>query len=115
MITLADLYWLVLAFLILVLWWRTALVREYATQHAKRYCHQHDLQWLDQNLVLTKRKLTRQARLVFQIERSYTFEFATTGRLRYQGVVTMHGNRLSGIVTDAYEEPDQPDSDSSEV
>lgn len=106
MITIYTLYQLLGAGAIVFWWWRSIQRKEMAQAHAKRYCQTMDLQWLDQNLVLRKRRWIRETALLWHVERYYEFEFATTGKYRHLGFVIMQGHQVRQIVTDPYEMED---------
>lgn len=64
---------------------------------AKRYCEQHGVQFLDQNVVLNGVKFARSTQQLFAIQRRYYFEFSSVGDHRYQGIVVMLGNRIDMV------------------
>lgn len=110
MLTIYTLYQLLGVGAVVFWWWRSIQRKELAQAHAKRYCKTMDLQWLDQNLVLRKRRWNRVATLFWQVERYYEFEFATTGKYRHIGYVIMDGRQLRQIITDPYEVEEDPDT-----
>jgi len=102
-----DLYWLTLAGLVISFWWQSIQLRERALLHVKQYCKKMDLQWLDQNLVRKRIRIIFVTKIYWRLERSFQFEFTTTGEHRYRGVIVMLGKQLKTIETDPYEVPDE--------
>ncbi|MBJ7554246.1 DUF3301 domain-containing protein [Marinomonas spartinae] len=90
-----------IAFLLLVItlvwgWWRNGAVREQAILLAKQHCAKHNLQLLDDSVSRNRWKVTWQHGQP-NIQRSYQFEFSSTGRSRYPGSITFVGNTLTDI------------------
>lgn len=73
---------------------------------AKRYCEQHNLQFLDQNVVLEKLRPCRSKQRLFGIKRTYRFEFSSIGDYRYQGKISLISKRVASIELDAYKTQD---------
>ena len=111
MLDIKTLYQMLALAAILFWWWQSIKRKEFAEGYAKRYCDSMDLQWLDQNLVLRKRRWIKTGRITGYIERYYEFEFATSGKYRHLGFVIMQGRHLRQILTDPYESAETSDSD----
>jgi len=77
-------------------------ISRFAASAARRYCEQHNLQFLDQNVVLTGMLLRRSRHQLFAIERSYRFEFSSIGDHRYSGKVILLSKRLQHIELEIY-------------
>ncbi len=101
-IDLGDLVWLTLISLGILFWYRSLKARERALSEAKRYCSQMDLQLLDQTIALKGIGIKRGADGWLKLVRLYQFEFSSTGDERYLGRVSMLGQRLDRIETDAH-------------
>ncbi len=99
---LADLFWLTLIVLVLVHWWNSLKVKEFALKAARNYCKELDVQLLDQSVYLRGLWLKRDDQGKVRIWRSYLFEFTATGDDRACGRVAMLGNRVTGIILDAH-------------
>lgn len=95
MISLSFIFWTGLAGALVGFWWQSDKVRGFAYQHALGYCREHDLQLLDQSLVLVGVKPVRGESGGLHLRRRYRFEFATTGETRYKGWVELFGVRLN--------------------
>lgn len=74
----------------------------YARAAAKKHCEQHNLQFLDQNVVLKGLRLRRSRQQLFAIERVYRFEFSSVGDYRYSGWVKLISKRVDHIELDPY-------------
>ncbi len=94
---LSDVVWLSVFIAIAGLWWHGQGVKASALKHVKRYCDDHDIQLLDESLVLRKLWFARNNRGVINLQRTYFFEFTSTGEYRYRGTVSLLGYRLQSI------------------
>jgi len=77
-------------------------ISRFASRAAKRHCEQHNLQLLDQNVVLKRLWLRRSSQQLFAIERTYRFEFSSIGDHRYGGKLVLLSKRLDHIELDVY-------------
>lgn len=91
----------VIAAIIYFIYWQVVLNR-IAQGVAKRYCQEHGVQFLDQNVVLKRVSLSRKKNGLFAIKRCYKFEFASVGDRRYQGTVSLLGRSIKMIELEAY-------------
>lgn len=78
----------------LVFWWTSARARELAVEHARRACHQRQVQFLDQSVALTRLRPARSARGSATWRRDYRFEFTNHVDFRDTATVTMAGHAL---------------------
>ena len=92
--------------LIFSFWWHGFTLRRLAVSHAKRFCKQRDLQFLDESVALTFIGLKRNRSGHLNVLRHCHFEFSSTGDDRYQGDVVMLGRTLVDIKTPAYRMPE---------
>ena len=86
-------------------WWQSGLFKGRARELAKAHCQQHDLQFLDDSVVITGFWPIRNASGQFVFRRSYLFEFASTGDQRYQGRLILEGMKLASVDLDTYKIP----------
>ena len=94
---LSDVIWIGLFATLAAIWWHGQGVKASALKHVKRYCDEHDIQLLDESLVLRKLWPARNARGVMSLQRTYFFEFTSTGEYRYRGTVTLLGYQLQSV------------------
>ncbi len=94
---LSDVIWFGLLAACAGVWWHGQGIKARAADHAKRYCQQHELQWLDEALMLRKLWPVRSRSGSMVFERTYLFEFSSTGEYRYRGSVSMQGYYLKNI------------------
>lgn len=91
-------------------WWQSGEYKGRALKLAAQYCQQHDLQLLDQSMVISgywpHRNERRNERGVWVIRRTYDFEFTSTGQQRYRGRLTLMGFQLDKIELEAYQLPE---------
>lgn len=77
-------------------WFDSMQAREKAVSGARRYCRQHDVQFLDDTVALGWLRLRRQDG-VLHFLRIYVFEYAASGATRQRGVVAIFGRHLLQI------------------
>lgn len=102
MLTLTDIS--LLGFLVLGIsyWWQARGYKTLALEYAWQRCQQLELQLLDQSVVLRKMRLRRGRNGSLQWQRTYEFEFASTGEQRYRGSVVLDGSRLLRLDLDVH-------------
>lgn len=76
------------------LWLESTRVREIAVAHARGQCHVSEVQFLDDTASLAKMKLARDHDGRLTLQRTYTFEFSTTGNDRQPGSIVMIGKSV---------------------
>lgn len=81
----------------LSLWWNTLGVKPIALRAAQRHCEEMGVQLLDESIVLRKIRLKRDGQGAMRGWRSFSFEFSTTGDIRYRGKVELLGKRVINI------------------
>lgn len=92
--------------------------RELAIQHARRACKQHDLQFLDQTVALSRMRPRRDPHGNPCWQRDYAFEYTSTGSNADGAIVSFrdHGSvRMQGFRVKAVELPFVRDSDGNRV
>lgn len=87
-------------------WWQSGEYKGRALKLAAQYCQQHDLQLLDQSMVISGYWPRRNERSVWVIRRTYDFEFTSTGHQRYRGRLTLMGFQLDKIELEVYQLPE---------
>ena len=75
-------------------WWRTNELKQVAYQIAKQRCDEHDVQFLDDSVVLSKVRLHRNGEGRVVLLCHFCFEFAIRGDERYHGEMQFLGSRL---------------------
>ncbi|WP_346836949.1 DUF3301 domain-containing protein [Microbulbifer sp. SAOS-129_SWC] len=95
--SLGDLLWVFA--LILVGWhlWAGLAAKEQVRKATRKHCEQLGVQLLDDTVVLTRTRLKRDRRGQIRLQRSYEFEFTSTGEHRYAGIAILHGRRITQI------------------
>ena len=101
-IELSDLFLLFVVGAVVLFWYQGLQVREHALRAVESYCNKLGLQLLDQNVSLRRFWLRRDDKGHLKAWRRYNFEFTTTGDERYSGQVSLLGNRLEDIQSEAH-------------
>ncbi len=86
----------------LVYWWKGQGLKEQALRATRQHCKHYDVQLLDESLVLSKVKLTRNEQGLPALGRLYQFEFTATGQERNGGTTSLVGNRVVSVQLDPY-------------
>ncbi|CAB0149803.1 hypothetical protein PSI9734_00382 [Pseudidiomarina piscicola] len=86
-----------------LLFWQGRRQAELARVHAKRYCEQHQLQFLD--IAWQGGRLAKRGRHIGW-KSHYQFAFSSDRESRYEGDLQMLNLRLLAIETPAYRLPD---------
>ena len=99
--------WLILIIIFLVLWywWDTLQSKEIARVAGINACEKYSVQFLDDTVELKKTWLRRNSHGHLQICRLYFYEFTSDGAQRYQGRITLLGNKIKEVEMDAYRMP----------
>ena len=106
-IAMLELLWLVPLVLILLYWWHSGAYKGRARHFAERHCREHDLQLLDQSMVIRGLWPERKLDGRWALRRTYQFEFTSTGDQRYQGTLVLLGMQLLSIEFETYKLPPQ--------
>jgi hypothetical protein len=69
---------------------------------ASRHCQQLNLQLLDYSMVIIGYRPVRNTHGNFVIQRTYQFEFTSTGTRRHQGLIVLLGSQVKSIELEAY-------------
>jgi len=103
---LGNLLWLVPVGILFHYAWQSGKFKGRARELASRHCQELNLQLLDQSMVITGYWPARNANANLVMQRSYQFEFTSTGERRYKGIIVLVGLQLSTIELEAYIIPD---------
>ncbi|MEJ2361879.1 MAG: DUF3301 domain-containing protein [Gammaproteobacteria bacterium] len=93
---------ILLAALLVWLWWDGLAAKEIARASCLRICQEHDVLFLDDTVALARLRLRRASSGSVQLFRRFNFEFTSDGEQRYQGYVDMLGRRVLQLHMDAY-------------
>ncbi len=94
---------LIMLFVVAFLYWQAGQkVKEVAWLATQRYCQKMELQMLDGYIAFHKLSLKKDAQGRLHLLRLYVFEFSSTGAERYNGTISMLGQRVESIQPDPY-------------
>lgn len=99
---LSDVVWFALFMALGGIWWHGQGVKAQALKKVKGYCEEHNLQLLDESLFIRKLWLARGRNGLLGFQRTYMFEFTSTGEHRYRGTITLLGYELKAIDTQTH-------------
>ncbi len=89
-----DLLWVLFLALLAFAWWTERGIMQWAYGYVKKYCIEHDIQLLDDNIQLISMRLKRNSDGRLKIWRCFRFEFTSTGEQRYTGKIETLGSRI---------------------
>jgi hypothetical protein len=101
----ADGLLLILLIVGLWYWWDTLRAKETARIKGLDACQRASVQFLDDTVEQKKVWLRRNRKGNLQFCRLYFFEFTSDGAERYQGRITLLGQRVKEVEMDAYRIP----------
>lgn len=102
MLSLFDVFLLML-FAAAAAWlWRGHGIRERALMLAKQHCARLEVELLDGNVALQRLAVLRDGRGNRRLARLYGFEFTVTGEQRLSGRISMFGQQLGSIELDPH-------------
>jgi len=107
--SISILFWLLAIAALVALWAHHANLSRHAVALARQHLHSQGLQFLDQSAVLCRIRPMRDPRQGFCLQRTYRFEFSSRGDRRYNGWISLRGQRLAGIKLEPFHEPEQPE------
>ncbi|TCS42072.1 DUF3301 domain-containing protein [Reinekea marinisedimentorum] len=99
---LSDVVWFGALCIAGALWWHGQGVKSFALKKVRKYCEQHNLQLLDETLVLRRFWPVRGEQGSLALRRNYRFEFSSTGEYRYTGRIVLLGYKVSSVEVDSY-------------
>lgn len=97
MLTLGNIFVLMLLATAGAWLWHAHGLRERALELVKQHCAKADVELLDGNVALRKLALLADARGRKRLARVYGFEFTVTGEQRHTGRIVMFGQQLGRI------------------
>lgn len=97
-------HFILIALLVLgfIYWYHGQKVKEIAYQATQAYCQSVQVQMLDEYIAGNGLWLKRDKFGKLQLQRTFVFEFASTGERRYNGKITMLGEQVEAIVMEPY-------------
>ncbi|GAA5523778.1 hypothetical protein Maes01_00327 [Microbulbifer aestuariivivens] len=93
--SLSDLVWVFLLALGVWYFWHGMAAKELVRRAAHKHCAELGVQLLDDTVVLKRTRLRRDRAGLLRLQRTYEFEFTSTGEHRYSGSVVLHGQRIA--------------------
>ena len=105
MLTLGNIFVLMLLATGAAWLWHNHGLRERALERVKRHCTKLDIELLDGNVALKKIGLVKDANGRRRLARVYNFEFTVTGETRHTGTITQFGAHSAQIVLAPYPMP----------
>jgi hypothetical protein len=84
-------------------WYHGQKVREIAYNATKAHCQAMQVQMLDDYIAGSSLRLRRDKTGKIQLQRTFVFEFASTGEWRYNGKIIMLGQRVESIMMDPHQ------------
>ncbi|WP_095110090.1 DUF3301 domain-containing protein [Pseudomonas sp. Irchel 3E20] len=99
--------------------WHNHGLRERALERVKQHCAKLDIELLDGNVALKRIGIVKDANGRRRLARIYTFEFTVTGEARHNGTITQFGAHSAHIELAPYpivvKEPPPPSADVIEL
>ena len=89
MLSLADIFVLLLLSSLAAWWWRGRGIGECALHYARQHCQRLDIELLDGNVALQGLSWQRDSQGRWRLARRYAFEFTVTGEQRLHGRLTL--------------------------
>ena len=83
-------------------WFNAQKTKEIALATARDHCLTMEVQMLDDYVALNGIRLKRGPLGKIQLQRSFLFEFSSTGNERYNGTVLMLGRRVESVDMEPY-------------
>lgn len=117
MLTLGNIFVLMLLATGAAWLWHNHGLRERALERVKQHCAKLDIELLDGNVALKKIGFVKDARGQRRLARVYNFEFTVTGETRHAGTITQFGAHSAQIELAPYPFPfeEKPVVPSAEV
>ena len=110
MLSLSIFFWGTVIVAIISFWWQSDKVKILALAFVDQHCKKQQLQLLDQPMVLKGGWPVRDELEILNLRRRYHFEFSSTGEIRYQGIIVLHGHTLKNLELEPHVIPTQEDS-----
>ncbi len=97
-----DLILIALLLGVYLYWFNGQRIKEIAFQAVRAHCLSQDVQMLDEYVALNRIRLRRDQSGKIRLQRTFLFEFSSTGNERYNGVCIMLGQRAESIQMEPY-------------
>ena len=88
-------------------WFDFQKVKEIAMNATQQYCQAVNVQMLDGYVAANGLKIKKNSLGKWQLQRTFLFEFTSTGEHRYNGKIIMHGQSVTAVEMDPYRLDDQ--------
>lgn len=115
MLTLGNMFVLMLLAAGAAWLWHSHGVRERALERVKQHCAKLDVELLDGNVAFRRLTFMRDAEGRRRLARVYGFEFTVTGEQRHPGTITMFGMHTAQIELTPYPFEIKPSPTSAEI
>ncbi|HEY8095113.1 MAG TPA: DUF3301 domain-containing protein, partial [Methylobacter sp.] len=83
-------------------WFNGQRAKEIALRAVRAHCLNLEVQMLDEYVALSGIRLRREPAGNIQLQRTFLFEFSSTGNERYNGVCIIQGKRIESIQMEPY-------------
>ncbi len=83
-------------------WFNGQQAKEIALKAVRAHCSNLEVHMLDENVALNSILLKRDQAGKIRLQRTFLFEFSSTGNERYNGVCVMRGKRVESIQMEPY-------------
>ncbi len=83
-------------------WSQFQRVKEIALGATKQHCLAMEVLMLDEYVAASGLRIVRDSHKKWQLQRSFTFEFSSTGEERYNGKIIMLGQKVASIYMEPY-------------
>jgi hypothetical protein len=83
-------------------WFDGQLAKEVALKAVKEYCLKLEVQMLDEYVALSSIRLRRDQAGKMRVQRTFLFEFSSTGNERYNGICITLGRQVESIQLEPY-------------
>jgi hypothetical protein len=97
-----DLILIALLILAYLYWFNGQQAKEIALKAVRVHCLNMEVQMLDEYVALNSIRLKRERAGKIQLQRTFLFEFSSTGNERYNGICMMLGKRVESIQMEPY-------------
>lgn len=97
-----DLILIALLLVAYLYWFSGQQAKEIALRAVRAHCLNLEVQMLDEYVALSGIRLRREQAGDIRLQRTFLFEFSSTGNERYNGVCMMLGKRVESIQMEPY-------------
>lgn len=97
-----DIILIILLLSVYLYWFNGQQAKEIALKAVRVHCLNLEVQMLDEYVALNGIRLKRDHTGKIQLQRTFLFEFSSTGNERYNGVCIMLGQRIESMQMEPY-------------